>query len=740
MIRPATLLDAALTVREALERLARNGLWLTPDHPTAARHLREYVDTVKAAAARAIGDGRPARGGDAPPVPRPDPASLDVAEAARLLVRMSDEARVAVRREEGVTVYWYAMRAVDLLHTLYDKPDDMPLRVALDLHETGSVPAQQVREQTDLDALRHGVALRGQELLGVIDPPMPKAARPPAAGGDRGIAPLPPPAAPPRAGAPPPPPAPAAAPGEPPAAAPVVEAYPDVTIPAHPDHVVLVGIPFDLRVGLRGDPPPDAPATGRMVLRGRAGATTIPVEVQVIADGFQPLDGWTRMLDVAVADPTTASVEIRLTPLPQDANTRQTSLVVQFVVDGVTCGTHSHHVVVARGAGNVPRADDRGVAWTGEQPPPPALTLGASASTPDVELNIAKPDGNPAKGTYLCTMRNAHGIPVDRTPVEISLGDEARTFATTIVEDMRLWDGDPALETLFAGHSATIAGKLPRSFWEMLHSVAARVPDRPLTLQLNSADPYVPWELALMEPRLDPARPPILAAQVVMGRWILGDSAVAAPPREQVKVKKIAAMAGKYNAIATGLRRLPEAEAEVQDLEAKFRATTYAGDSTSLKALLDASIGGGAQVVHFAGHGQVGVTRPGDAAIYLDNGKPLSPIFFRKTNLGAQHAPLIFFNACMVGVAGEMLGDYGGFPGNCLAGGFTALVAPLWAVNDTVAHWIALQFYDRALAAPARPVAEVLRELRANYTANPTVSSYLAYVYYGNPNLKVEWA
>jgi hypothetical protein len=477
-----------------------------------------------------------------------------------------------------------------------------------------------------------------------------------------------------------------------------------------------------------------------MVFRGRIGAATIPVEVQVVADGFQPFEGWTRVLNVLVANPAKESVTIRLTPLPQVARVRQTSIIVHFVVDGVTCGTHTQHVVVAHAAADVPRADDRGVAWTGAQPTPPGLTLGAPLSAPDVELNIAKPDGNPAKGTYVCTMRNAHGVPVDRTPVEISLGDEARTFATTIIEDMRVWDGDPALETLFAGHSATIAGKLPKTFWEMLRAVAARVPGRPLTFQLNSADPYVPWELALMEPPLDPGRPPILAAQVVMGRWILGDSAVSAPPRVEVKVTKIAAMAGKYNAIATGLRRLPEAEAEVHDLEQKFKATTYAGDSTSLKALLDASIGGGAQVVHFAGHGQVGVTRPGDAAIYLDNGKPLSPIFFRKTNLGAQHAPFIFFNACMVGVGGEMLGDYGGFPGNCLAGGFTALVAPLWAVNDTVAHWIALQFYDRALAAPARPVAEVLRELRANYSTNPTVSSYLAYVYYGNPNLKVQWA
>jgi CHAT domain-containing protein len=142
--------------------------------------------------------------------------------------------------------------------------------------------------------------------------------------------------------------------------------------------------------------------------------------------------------------------------------------------------------------------------------------------------------------------------------------------------------------------------------------------------------------------------------------------------------------------------------------------------------------------VHFAGHGQVDPTRPGDAAIYLDKGKPLSPVFFRKTRLGTQQAPFIFFNACMVGTGGEMLGDFGGFPGNCLAGGFTGLLAPLWAVNDSVARAIAMTFYNATLRSPSRPVADVLRDIRAKYAENSSVSSYLAYVYYGSPHLRVE--
>jgi hypothetical protein len=89
----------------------------------------------------------------------------------------------------------------------------------------------------------------------------------------------------------------------------------------------------------------------------------------------------------------------------------------------------------------------------------------------------------------------------------------------------------------------------------------------------------------------------------------------------------------------------------------------------------------------------------------------------------------------MVGTAGEMLGDYGGFPGNCLAGNFSGLVAPLWAVNDVVAKWVALEFYRHALSDTPRPVAEILRDIRGAFAQQPQASSYLAYVYYGNPHL-----
>jgi CHAT domain-containing protein len=210
----------------------------------------------------------------------------------------------------------------------------------------------------------------------------------------------------------------------------------------------------------------------------------------------------------------------------------------------------------------------------------------------------------------------------------------------------------------------------------------------------------------------------------------------------------MAVMAGMYK-IESTLRPLPQAIEEAKTLTLSYAtmpAIPLECTAANFKSLLDATLSynfnsiGGVQCVHFAGHGEVDPERPGDAAIYLSDGRPISPIFFNGSLLGKDHAPFIFLNACMVGTGGEMLGGLGGFPGNCLAGGFSGLVAPLWAVNDDIAKSIALEFYRQAFSRPeGRTVAEVLRELRSNYKNETPVSSYLAYVYYGNPHLKLIW-
>jgi CHAT domain-containing protein len=153
------------------------------------------------------------------------------------------------------------------------------------------------------------------------------------------------------------------------------------------------------------------------------------------------------------------------------------------------------------------------------------------------------------------------------------------------------------------------------------------------------------------------------------------------------------------------------------------------------------------EAVHFAGHGDFDPKQTDSSVLMLSEGRPLPSIMFRSANYGGekQPTPLFFLNGCMIGVGGELLGDMGGFPGNCLKGGFGGVVGALWEVDDKVAHEIALEFWRRALPAGGgkpEPVGEILRDLRGKYSAAAAVpeSTYLAYVYYGHPRLTLQRA
>jgi hypothetical protein len=153
---------------------------------------------------------------------------------------------------------------------------------------------------------------------------------------------------------------------------------------------------------------------------------------------------------------------------------------------------------------------------------------------------------------------------------------------------------------------------------------------------------------------------------------------------------------------------------------------------------------GGVDAVHFAGHGEFDPARPDSSVLFLSDGLPLSSILFRSAKYGGPHQPLFFLNACMIGIGGQLLGDMGGFPGNCLKGGFGGVLGALWEIDDAAAAEIAIDFWKRAMPSGGKagePIGAILRDLRARYVtggALPPKSTYLAYVYYGHPNLTLQ--
>ena len=101
-------------------------------------------------------------------------------------------------------------------------------------------------------------------------------------------------------------------------------------------------------------------------------------------------------------------------------------------------------------------------------------------------------------------------------------------------------------------------------------------------------------------------------------------------------------------------------------------------------------------------------------------------------------SPLVFLNACQVGTGQETLGDYAGLAESFLFAGASAVVAPLWSIDDGVASALAERFYTGR--SPARALAEIVRSERAAFGtgADPNSSTLVAYQFFGHPEMHLE--
>ena len=711
MVRRVTIvLDAAMPVAAVLQRFARHGVWRDPQQPDAKAVIAEVA-------------GRTGR------------SAADVAER---LARELDHFGIAIRRALAANVLWYGYRAETVLDRCLAVSRDTRLIDAMNLHEHGSEvpqPATGVLAPGDGglvadggevvfdDAVAHGPAVA--DLLAA-------AAVPASAGTTRGGS---------RA-------APAAAPAQ------QLRAWPLLDAPLTAEATKV----FDVTVGLL---PQAAGASGAaMDFPLAPGATEVDLVIDLIADGFDPVGGWQKPLRAKVGHLDEARVTFQLVARDpaNDEGVLLTTLGARFVYQGVVFGSASRPIVVHRAGTPPPPPEARGRSWAAQPPVSTPLVAPDLTHAADLTIEISHPSANPAQGRYDCRVCTPHDVPIDTAPHTIDLGDDAKSFARHIVEQVRAYAGDDLAENLFESLGDLVAEKLPRAVFDALAAVAAKVAPQVPAVLLVSAEPYVPWELARLAPPLDASRPACLGAQVLLGRWwregVAGGPAgrVARPPADppaRIAVSAMAVMAAQYKA-ESGLRRLPEAEAEAKDLVSAHSAVLMAASTSSLKQLLDAKVESGLDMigavdaVHFAGHGEFDPARPDGSMMFLADGKPLSSMLFRSAKYGEAHQPLAFFNACMIGIGGELLGDAGGFPGNCLRGGFGGMAGALWEVDDAQARDVALEFWRRALPARAgegEPVAAIWRDLRARFApqgALPPQATYLSYVFYGHPRLALQ--
>lgn len=259
------------------------------------------------------------------------------------------------------------------------------------------------------------------------------------------------------------------------------------------------------------------------------------------------------------------------------------------------------------------------------------------------------------------------------------------------------------------------------AFWLLVEN------DLPLrSVAILSEEPFVPWEL--MVPTGGPdgkSRDLALGAECNVGRWIYQTKT---PTRDLTLVdSKI--IAPKY----AGENALLLAQAKA---EARAVAKAFAGKVISpatFEKVSDA-LRSRSSLLHFVCHGKD--ERDDGQVLLLDDSDSLTASNLIGIDGVAEafraKAPVVFINACEVGRGSPSLIGTRNFASQFIQLGAKAVIAPLWSVDDAVAHDVALTFYKALKSTPEKPFAEILRDIRKKAYATG-IDTYAAYCFFGHP-------
>jgi hypothetical protein len=281
-----------------------------------------------------------------------------------------------------------------------------------------------------------------------------------------------------------------------------------------------------------------------------------------------------------------------------------------------------------------------------------------------------------------------------------------------------------AQQRLAAKGSTLFESVLP----EDLQLLLWRFRERIHSVQVQSEEPWIPWELCKLSGKDEDGRVvegPFFCEAFAVTRWI-----PPTPFRPSLKLKNIAVVVPPDS----GLAFAKEERDYLLSLGGDSRRVTCA-PTTSIE-LIEALASGTYDAWHFSGHGRSDETDPNNSPILLENQETLSPeqLSGRVKNLGLAR-PLVFLNACQVGRSGMSLTGIGGWVNQFLRAGASAFIGSYWTIDDKAALDFAEAFYNRLLA--GIPIGRAAQEARLAIkpTGDPT---WLAYTVFAHPLAAVE--
>jgi len=356
-----------------------------------------------------------------------------------------------------------------------------------------------------------------------------------------------------------------------------------------------------------------------------------------------------------------------------------------------------------------------------------------------LKLNSEKPDEIQViiNSPYLQAVNQPFTVPRE---LDSLLDSRYRAFAQRSNRTSKI-AGDSATPTaeqnvaLMRGFGRELYDKFaPPAFKEAFWKLVDKRGDKFKTVQIYSNDPTIPWEL------MRPARPSgqderdFLGLEFSVGRWhVTQNASTMERPPQLFQMEKLIVVAPQY----TGGQFLPEQETEIKALARMPGYRLLRGNFDSLKSLFEEMPQG---VVHFVGHGAIKPLndRVNDFVIKLED-LDLDVLTWRGlTAMQDKNHPFFFFNACEVGQAQAIANFVNGWAPAVLEKGASGYIGALWPVGDKGAAEFAATFYETLetkLKKEPVSVGEVLLETRKLFArkGDPT---FLAYVFYGDPNLR----
>ncbi len=492
----------------------------------------------------------------------------------------------------------------------------------------------------------------------------------------------------------------------------------------------------DLTVLLNPPAAATAPA-GRMTLAFEFGADEIELQAELSAPGFAIAGERHATLRVLrERDPQTEQARFRLTALDPGAVPVERAIVASFFRGNECVGSVTHHTVV------VPRG------WQGSttnQPDRSSPVRVASQHRDDADLvvNVRRPD--PLAHLFTIDLRSqVRGHEYESRPFgSFDLGGkEISTYlAETLDPSFQQFPAGSAsarFDALLAAWNARFLDELAdlgRQLWMHLPEAfraeylrLAGLEEPPRSICVYSDELEFPWELVRPSGKVNGqyVELPPLGVSHVLGRWRPGTDT--RPQPQAMRVSSVAVLIP--DAQAAGLPWAAQESRELQALIPCAHAVTPA-DRAQVKRLLAST---DTQMVHFSGHGVLGPNAD-LSALELEGADQITAMAFASSALGSVAQPVLYLNACSVGRGSRVMGRSGGFAGNCIASGWSGVVAPYWPVYDPSAAAFGVAFYRKLKAGLA--IGEALCELRDEMRDDPTAQSY---AYYGDPFARVRFA